>query len=133
MPCCSLSLKDSIVLYSFKQMTTLVKTTILGCDFDLDECADIATHGCIAGVPGFTYTRDNVEAYDEYEYTIMDELEDWAQELGATDAMQMITDSLRRRGYISMPIDLIKETAVWLYVEKLAYEFCIEEGHKDFV
>ena len=114
-------------------MTTLVKTTILGCDFDLDECADIAMHGCIAGVPGFIHTVDNIEAYDEYEYTIMDELEDWAQELGATDAMQMITDSLRRRGYQSMPIDLIKETAVWMYVEKIAYDFCIEEGHKDFV
>ena len=48
-------------------------------------------------------------------------------ELGATDAMQMITDSLRRRGYQSMPIDLIKETAVWMYVEKLAYEYYAEE------
>ena len=111
---------------------TTCKTTILGCDFDLDECADIATHGCIAGVPGFTYTRDNVEAYDEYEYTIMDELEIWAEELGAESAADLVIDSLKRRD-ITPSIDMIKETAVWMYVEKLAYEFCIEEGHKDFV
>ena len=78
-------------------MTTLVKTEILGCDFDLDECADIATHGCIAGVPGFIHTGDNIEAYDEYEYTIMDSLEEWADELGATNGMEMIMDSLNRR------------------------------------
>ena len=113
-------------------MTTLVKTTILGCDFDLDECADIATHGCIAGVPGFCYTSDNVEAYDEYEYTIMDELEDFAQDLGAESAMQIIIDSLNRRD-ITPTIDTIKECAVWMYVEKVAWEFCIEEGHKDFI
>ena len=113
-------------------MTTLVKTTILGCDFDLDECADIAQHGCISGVPGFTYTSDNIEAYDEYEYTIMDELDLWADELGAANAMEMIMDSLNRRD-ITPTIDAIKEYAVWMYVEKLAYEFCIEEGHKDFV
>ena len=112
--------------------TTMIKTEILGCDFDLDECADIATHGCIAGVPGFTYTSDNVEAYDEYEYTIMDELEDWSQELGASNAMEMIIDSLNRRD-ITPTIDAIKECAVWMYVEKCAYDFCIEEGHKDFV
>ena len=113
-------------------MTTLVKTTILGCDFDLDECADIATHGCIAGVPGFTYTSDNVEAYDEYEYTIMGELDDWAEELGATNGMEMIMDSLNRRD-IHPTMNAIKECAVWMYVEKIAYDFCIEEGHKDFV
>ena len=113
-------------------MTTLVKTTILGCDFDLDQCADIATHGCISGVPGFIHTVDNIEAYDEYEYTIMDELDIWADELGATNAMEMIMDSLNRRD-VHPTMDLIKECAVWMYVEKLAYEFCIEEGHKDFV
>ena len=113
-------------------MTTLTKTTILDVDFDLDECADIATHGCIAGVPGFILTVDNIEAYDEYEYTIMDELEDWANELGAESAMEMIIDSLQRRD-ITPTIDSIKECAVWMYVEKVAYDFCIEEGHKDFV
>ena len=113
-------------------MTTLAKTTILGCDFDLDECADIATHGCIAGVPGFTYQVELIEAYDKYEYMIMNELEDWAQELGESDAMQMITDSLRRR-HITPTLDDIKGCAVWMYVEKIAYDFCIEEGHKDFV
>ena len=113
-------------------MTTLVKTTILGCDFDLDECADIATHGCIAGVPGFIHTVDNIEAYDEYEYTIMDTLDVWADELGATNAMEMIMDCLENRS-VHPTIDAIKEMAVWMYVEKIAYEFCIEEGHKDFV
>ena len=110
----------------------MTKTTILGCDFDLDECADIAQHGCISGVPGFIYTVDNIEAYDEYEYTIMDELEDWAQELGAESAADLVIDSLKRRN-ITPTIDAIKECAVWMYVEKMAYEFCIEEGHKDFV
>tara|TARA_Y100000361_G_C11131484_1_gene329253 strand:+ start:599 stop:940 length:342 start_codon:yes stop_codon:yes gene_type:complete len=113
-------------------MTTLVKTEILGVDFDLDECADIATHGCSAGVSGFIHTVDNIEAYDEYEYTIMDSLDEWADELGATNGMEMILDSLNRRD-ITPTIDTIKECAVWMYVEKCAWEFCIEEGHEDFV
>ena len=113
-------------------MTTLVKTTILGCDFDLDECADIALHGCIAGVPGFTYTSDNIEAYDEYELTIMDELDTWADDLGAESAADLVIDSLKRRD-VQPDIRAINECAVWMYVEKLAYDFCIEEGHKDFV
>ena len=77
-------------------MTTMVKTEILGTDFDLDECADIATHGCIAGVGGFIYTVDNIETYDEHEYKIMDELDVWADELGATNGMEMIMDSLKK-------------------------------------
>ena len=113
-------------------MTTMTKTEILGVDFDLDECADIAQHGCISGVGGFIYTSHNVEAYDEYEHTIMGELEDWADELGAESAMEMIIDSLQRRD-ITPTIDTIKECAVWMYVEKIAYDFCLEEGHKDFV
>ena len=111
---------------------TICKTTILGCDFDLDECADIATHGCISGVGGFIHTVDNIEAFDEYECTIMDELDTWADELGAANGMEMITDSLNRSG-THPTINAIKECAVWMYVEKLAYDFCIEEGHKDFV
>lgn len=113
-------------------MTTLTKTTILGVDFDLDECADIARYGCISGVPGFIHYVDNIEAYDEYEYIIMDALDEWADELGAESAMEMIIESLQARD-ITPRVDAIKECAVWMYVEKLAYEFCIEEGHEDYV
>ena len=113
-------------------MTTLTKTTILGCDFDLDQCADIAKYGCISGVSGFIHSVDNIEAYDEYEYIIMDTLEEYAEELGATSAMEMILQSLQFRD-ITPTIDTIKEWAVWMYVEKLAYDFCIQEEHKDFV
>tara|TARA_B100000287_G_C20412460_1_gene694139 strand:+ start:125 stop:469 length:345 start_codon:yes stop_codon:yes gene_type:complete len=112
--------------------TAIKKVAILGCDFDLDECADIATHGCIAGVPGFTYHVEILEAYDEYESIIMDTLDVWADELGADSAMEMIIDTLNRRS-IHPDMDAVKEMAVWMYVEKLAYDFCLEEGHKDFV
>ena len=105
---------------------------ILDEEFTLDELADIATHGCAAGVHGFIYTIEIQRAYDKYEDEILDGLDQFADDLGEGNALKLCMNSVERRG-MDPTMNNIKETAVWTYVEMTAYNLCIDNNHPDFV
>ena len=105
---------------------------ILDEEFTLEELGDIATHGCAAGVNGFTYTDDIMLAYAQYEDEILAGLDQWADELGEKSALQMLINTIERRK-MEPTMNNIKETAVWTYVEMTAYNLCCDNNHPDFV
>ena len=116
-------------------MTTATKTTtILGHQFDLDECHDICRGGCQAGVPGFTYTSDCLEAFNEHRETVLERLTELADDLGEESCYSIAEGSLKHHGY-SVPFDpdLITLYLVWIFVEDAAYQFCCEARHPDYV
>ena len=84
-------------------MTTLKEC--LDDRFDcIEECNDVANHGCSMGVTGFIYYVETAEFFDEYE----SEIEDILYEIG-------YVHNYERDAYKS--INQIKNDAVWAVVE----------------
>lgn len=114
---------------------TITKTfTILDSEFDIDQLNDIATHGMSQGVSGFIYSSELHDIYEAYEHVILDALDEFADELGASSAMELIVQSIQRGDtdhYYTMQD--VKEAAVWMYVEMVAHNLLIENEHPDWV
>jgi len=107
---------------------------ILGTDYDLDQLSDIAKHGCAAGVSGLIYSSELYDLFTEYGEEVMEFLDNQADEMGAQSGLQMVIDSITKgddEQYYS--VQDTKETAIWMYVEIIAYEQCVKANHPDFV
>ena len=62
--------------------------------FDLDELKDIVNYGMSAGVPGFIYTKDCVEWFDDNEDEIESYLSDWYHDnMGEDNYLARIAES----------------------------------------
>ena len=83
--------------------------TILGQEFTLDELQNIANHGADTGVPGFTYSSDLRDIFEEFEDDIMDMLDS----LGFT-----LADVFEEKGFDTL--QQYKEWACWVYLEVTA-------------
>ena len=95
--------------------------------FTVDELKDIVTHGMSQGVPMFTYTRDNVQWFDENEDTIEEYLSDWYHDnMGEDNYIHAMTAD--RPELCS--IDALKQHMVWSYVELKAFEILSENGYE---
>ena len=105
---------------------------ILGSEFDLDELADIANHGCAAGVSGFIYSSELHDVYEENESTIWDFLDEQADSMGEQSGLRMVINVLENKGEEQWTMQQVKELAVWMYVELQAYNLCCENEHPDF-
>ena len=94
--------------------------------FDVDQLKDIVMHGMSAGVPGFTYTKDCVQWFDENEDTIEEYLSDWYKD--NMDENNYI-GAIASDGTFSVgSIDELKNRMVWMYVELKAYDILNELG-----
>lgn len=113
---------------------TLTKTfTILDHEFDIDQLNEIATHGMSQGVNGFIYSSELHDIFERHEHVILDALDSYADDIGASSAMSMITESIQRgddEHHYTMQD--IKETAVWMYVEMVAHNILVENEHPDW-
>jgi hypothetical protein len=102
--------------------TATVQTfTILGQEFDMDALNDIATHGCVAGVPGFIYSSELADVFDANEEDIWNYLDEHAFDLGEKSGMHMVIDYVTRNDDWYTMQD-IKEKAVWMFVELFAVQ-----------
>ncbi len=100
--------------------------TILGVEFDVDQLMDIVNHGMLAGVPGFTYTSENIEHFNENEDTIEEYLSDWYHDnMGEDNYIHAMTDGKPELS----SIDALKQHMVWAYVELMAFEILSENGY----
>ena len=91
--------------------------TILDHEFELDELKDIVNYGMSAGVPGFIYTRNLVECFDENDDEIQDYLSDWYHDNIGGDEGSF--------AYFAKDVEDItqlKNKLVWSYVELKAHE-----------
>lgn len=118
-------------------MTTATATAqtfeILGREFDLDQLADIANHGCAAGVSGFIYSSDLYDVWIEHGTTILPALDEFADDLGEPCGTAMAIQAITKGDddvYVSP--QTIKETMIWMYVEMTAYNMLIDARHPDF-
>ena len=82
---------------------------ILGQEFSFAELRDIAQNGADTGVPGFTYSSDLRDIFEEFEDDIMDMLES----LGFT-----LADIFEEKGFDTL--QQFKEWACWVYLEVTA-------------
>jgi len=85
--------------------------------FTVEELHDIVNHGMSAGVPMFTYTKDNVAWFDENDDLIQDYLSDWYHDNIGGDEGSF--------AYFAKDVEDIrqlKEKLVWSYVELKAHE-----------
>ena len=105
---------------------------ILGHEFDMDALNDIATHGMEAGVPGFIYSSELHDLYQEHECTIMDYLDEHAFDLGEDHGFRMVLNSMDRRGIEFETLQTFKEQAVWMFVELFAVQLLQRNGHPDW-
>ena len=88
--------------------------------FTIDELKDIVNHGMSAGVPMFTYTKDNVAWFDENEDIIEEYLSDWYHDnMGVDNYLGAIAEA---GTYPVCSIRALKERMVWTYVELKAHE-----------
>ena len=109
-------------------------TTILGQEFDLDECHDICRGGCMAGVPGFTYNSDCLDAFNAHRETVLERLTELAGELGEQSCYAIAEAALKRHNALPpFDPDQITVYLVWIFVEDAAYQFCVEAEHPDYV
>ena len=106
---------------------------ILGHEFDMDALNDIATHGCAAGVPGFIYCSELADVFDKNEDDIWKFLDEHAFDLGEKSGMQMVIDSLICSGDDYYTMQIVKERAVWMFVELFAVQLLQRNGHPDWV
>ena len=94
--------------------------------FDVDTLQDIVNHGMSAGFPMFTYTRDNIQWFDENSDTIEEYLSDWYMDnMGEANYIFAMTE-----GHPEIAsIDALKQHMVWSYVELKAFEILSENGY----
>ena len=114
--------------------TTTTSFEILGQEFDLDQLADIANHGMAAGVSGFIYSSDLYDIWVEHGPTIVREMDEYAEELGEPCGTAMAIQAIQKGDdEVYFCTQMIKETMIWMYMEKVAMDKLIEAGHPDFV
>ena len=78
-----------------------------------EELFDIAYHGCASGcASSHIYTSDCVKFYDEYEYEILEYIE---ENLGYASAFELTTGC--------GAIDQVKNTLVWIFIELIATSY----------
>jgi hypothetical protein len=133
-PCSGLTpCVSSCTLAFIHNMTTATVQTfdILGHEFSMDELNDIATHGCVAGVPGFIYSSELADVFDANEHDIWTYLDEHAFDLGEKSGMQMVVDIVTRHHDFYTMQD-IKEKAVWMFVELFAVQLLQRNGHPDW-
>ena len=116
-------------------MTTQTINSIEVCGVELSQSQlmDVANHGMSGGVSGFIYSTELAEAYEQHEDDILNSLDELADELGMQSGLEMVIQSLTRNddeNYYSM--QSVKEHAVWMYVEKVAYDTLRQSGHPDY-
>ena len=111
-------------------MTTATAQTfeILGREFDLDQLADIANHGCVAGVSGFIYSSELCIVYNENEDHIWEYLDEQADNMGENNGFRMVINAIERK-QDTWTMQEVKELAVWMYVELTALETLTEYDH----
>jgi len=80
---------------------------------DVEECKDVAHHGCGGGVGGFIYTYETRKFFNEYEEEIEQELEDIFGDRWMADmvASQSVHDTVT-----------FKNHCVWVIVELYCQE-----------
>lgn len=86
------------------------------------------------GIGGFIYSAELAKKYDTYEDEILTALDELAEELGMASGLGMVINTLTKEdeeNYYSM--QSVKEQAVWMYVEHLAYNTLRQIGHPDYV
>jgi hypothetical protein len=101
-------------------MTTLYKPTETMTAVDAileiyteEELFDIAYHGCASGcASSHIYTSDCVKFFDEYEYEILEYIE---ENLGYESAFELTTEC--------GSIDQVKNTLVWIFIELIATSY----------
>lgn len=106
---------------------------ICGVDLDQDQLIAIANHGMSQGVNGFIYSTELADKYNQYEDDILNALDELAKELGMQSGLEMVIQSLTKNDdeeYYAM--QSVKEHAVWMYVEKIAYDTLGQSGHPDY-
>ena len=107
--------------------------TILDREFEVDELIDISKHGMSGGVSGFIYSTELAEIYDKHADTILDALDELADQIGEQSGTAMVIISFTKHDedcYYTM--QNIKEHSVWMYVEHRAWEILMDIKHPDF-
>lgn len=113
-------------------VTTVVPSTfdVLGHEFDLDQLSDIATHGMAQGVPGFIYSSDLYDIFDDHEETILNYLDEHAFDMGEQSGLHIVINAVTKRNNDAFyTMQDVKEMAVWLFVELFAVELLQRNGH----
>ena len=108
--------------------TIINSIEICGVELTQDQLKNINNHGMAGGVGGFIYSTELAEKYDTYEDEILTALDELAEELGMASGLGMVINSLTKEdddNYYSM--QSVKEHAVWMYVEKIAYDTTPDE------
>lgn len=101
--------------------------TILGREFDIDELRDVVNHGMSAGVGGFIYTRECVDAFDENDDLIQDYLSDWVHDnIGGDES------SFSYFAKDCEDISQLKTKLVWAFVELKSYDIVSIYDHEFF-
>ena len=118
-------------MYTHMTVATVQTFDILGHEFDMDALNDIATHGCVAGVPGFIYSSELADVFDENEDDIWNYLDEYAFDLGEKSGIQMVIDYITRNDPFYTMQD-VKEKAVWMFVELFAVQLLQRNGHPDW-
>lgn len=99
----------------------------LRANYDSEQIAEIAKHGCISGVSGLTYYTETVAFHDEHEEEIWDLLEEDRESQGYKTILELIATFGGARDVGSM--DQFKNLLCWYAVEREA--FYISEGLYD--
>ena len=87
--------------------------TVLDARFTDWEARDVASYGCISGVPGFTYYSETCLFFDKYQ----DDIEKWLldnHEFSLSEICKEIES-----------VDLLKNKMVWLAVDLYCQEIVI--------
>ena len=115
--------------------TTTASTAfeVLGHELELDQLADIATHGMAQGVAGFVYSSDLHDLFEANEDEIMAYLDEHAFDLGEQNGFRMVLNAMDRQGIEYDSLQVFKEHAVWMFVELFAYQLCVRNEHPDFL
>lgn len=103
---------------------------ILGVEMDTDQLVDIVNHGIAQGVPGFIYSTELMEIFDSNEDKILNYLDEQAFDMGEQSGIQMVINAVTKRDddcFYSMQD--VKEMAVWMYVELIAYRILTDLKH----
>ena len=94
---------------------------ILDEEFELDQLRDIVNHGMSQGVPGFTYSSEIRDKWDEREGWIISYLNEWCEDNFNQGMFDYIAEQLSFDDKFWTMQDLI-EYAVWMYVECKAHD-----------
>ena len=97
---------------------------ILDQDFETYQLKDIVQYGCQAGVHGFVYTVDVLDAYKKHEEEILSHLNCYIEDtVGAPSIINYLVDKK-----VYDDTDQLHHDMVWMYVEVKAMEILNSMG-----